>query len=265
MTAPARTRPRVHTQRPTAGGTRSHTKRPIRARQTERQRTNTRARTAQALEADTRGRTSAAQKAYAKRAQRTQSVRASSGSGGAKGARGVLSMLRLRVPTSRASFVVLIMALLTGGVALTLWLSTQAIADSYRLESVRAETAGLAERAERLQRDVARQESAAALAEKARSLGMIPSGEPARLLVPENGKPKLVGEPKVAVRPVAPAPKPKPTPKPAPVERGEQQQNDDGDREQSRQPEEGAGEDARAQAAAAPAAGETGDAEEAGE
>lgn len=264
MTAPARTRPRVHTQRPTAGGTRSHTKRPIRARQTERQRTNTRARTAQALEADTRGRTSAAQKAYAKRAQRTQSVRASSGSGGAKGVRGVLSMLRLRVPTSRASFVVLIMALLTGGVALTLWLSTQAIADSYRLESVRAETAGLAERAERLQRDVARQESAAALAEKARSLGMIPSGEPARLLVPENGKPKLVGEPKVAVRPVAPAPKPKPTPKPAPVERGEQQ-NDDGDREQSRKPEEGAGEDARAQAAAAPAAGETGDAEEAGE
>lgn len=118
-------------------------------------------------------------------------------------------MLRLRMPQSRASFVLLIMSLLSAGVVLTLWLSTQAIADSYRLESVRAQTSGLAERAERLQREVSRQSSAAVLADKAKSLGMVPSGDPARIVVSSSGKAKVVGEPKVAQPGRAPAPAPR--------------------------------------------------------
>ena len=47
----------------------------------------------------------------------------------------------------RASFVVLIIVLLTVGVAATLWLSTQAIADSYRLDEAKQEADRLAERA----------------------------------------------------------------------------------------------------------------------
>ena len=60
----------------------------------------------------------------------------------------------------RASFVVLIIVLLAVGVAATLWLSTQAIADSYRLEDAKQQADQLAERADQLQRDVTKAESA---------------------------------------------------------------------------------------------------------
>lgn len=185
MTAPTRTRAqsgRGRTHRPSRGGSTGVA-------------TRTRTRTA-SQRRDQRGRTTAAQKAYARRAQRTAVVEHAGG--GPRAQKSVLSMLRLRMPQSRASFVLLIMSLLSAGVVLTLWLSTQAIADSYRLESVRAETSGLAERAERLQREVSRQSSAAVLADKAKSLGMVPSGEPARILVTSSGKTRVVGEPKVA-------------------------------------------------------------------
>ncbi|MFB9728394.1 septum formation initiator [Haloechinothrix salitolerans] len=142
-----------------------------------------------------RGRSSAARKAYARRAQRTAAVdHVESGTAAA----GMGALLALRLPKSRASFVLLMMVLLATGVIMTLWLSTQAIADSYRLERMRAETAYLEERAEQLQRDVARQESPAELAEKARELGMVPSGNPARIVVSEDGKPKVVGDPRPA-------------------------------------------------------------------
>lgn len=204
MSAPTRTRSRVHPQRAstraaggrTGGNGATRRDRSTATRHSTPRHNTTRRETAQ------RGRTSAAQKAYARRAQRSEAVSHSEVQLSAT--KGVLSMLKLRLPASRASFVVLVMSLLAGGVALTLWLSTQAIADSYRLESVRAQTASLVERAERLQRDVAREESAAALARKARQLGMVPSGEPARLLVTPRGKPKLVGEPKVIARPAPP-------------------------------------------------------------
>lgn len=155
-----------------------------------------------------RGRGTAAQKAYARRAQRSETMR---GGGHPVLPPGIATALRLRLPSSRAGFVLMLMGLLVVGVVLTLWLSTQAIADSYRLEKVRAETASLAERAERLQRDVTRQQTASALAERARALGMVPSGEPARILVKPNGKTKLFGEPTKA----RPQPMPAPARKPA--------------------------------------------------
>lgn len=142
-------------------------------------------------------RSSAAQKAYARRAQRTAAVDHVE-HGRSATVTGVGSLLRVRLPRSRASFVLLVMALLATGVVLTMWLSTQAIADSYRLERMRTETARLAERADQLQRQVAKEESVTTLATRAEQLGMVQSGNPARIVVSENGKRTLVGKPRPA-------------------------------------------------------------------
>ncbi|GAA1943839.1 hypothetical protein [Amycolatopsis minnesotensis] len=158
-----------------------------------------------------RGRTSAAERAYARRAQRAdllqqrvahpkpQEQRAATG-----------TRLKLRWPRSRASFVVLMMCLLAAGVATTLWLSTQAIADSYRLEQVRKDTAALTERQQQLQRAVAQDESASALSQHARDLGMVPGGDPARIVVNSDGSTRVVGEPKKATGAAATASAPPP-------------------------------------------------------
>lgn len=145
-------------------------------------------------------RTSAAERAYARRAQRAEEARRASGAG--RTARsgsvvGLFAWLRPRLLRSRTSFVLLIMLLLAGGVAATLWLSTQAISTSYRLERLHEQNARLAERVAELQRVVAKRESATWLAEQARSLGMVPAGLPAKLVVQPDGTIRLVGEPHV--------------------------------------------------------------------
>ncbi|WP_211288964.1 hypothetical protein [Actinophytocola xinjiangensis] len=94
--------------------------------------------------------------------------------------------------------------LLTVGVVATLWLSTQAIADSYRLEEAKTKAGELAERAAELQRDVTRQESPSELAERAKEMGMVPAGDPGRLVVMPDGRVVVVGEPTPAEKP-APA------------------------------------------------------------
>jgi hypothetical protein len=106
----------------------------------------------------------------------------------------------------RASFVILIIVLLTVGVAATLWLSTQAISDSYRLEDAKQTADQLAERADQLQRDVTKAESASALAERAKAMGMVPAGDPARLVVQPDGRVVVVGEPSRAEKPKPPKP-----------------------------------------------------------
>jgi hypothetical protein len=108
----------------------------------------------------------------------------------------------------RASFVVLIIALLTVGVATTLWLSTQAVADSYRLDKAKQTAGQLAEQAAELQREVTRTESASVLAERAKAMGMVPAGDPARLVVRPDGRVVVVGEPTPATKPSTPAAKP---------------------------------------------------------
>ncbi|WP_410602323.1 hypothetical protein [Amycolatopsis sp. lyj-90] len=150
-----------------------------------------------------RGRTSAAERAYARRAQRADLLQrdqqrnrpdAEGGAGKAEPRK----KLKLRWPRSRASFVLMMMGMLAVGVACTLWLTTQAIADSYRLEQLRTTNAGLAEAKERLQREVAKAESPASLAPKAREQGMVPGGDPAHLVVGPDGQSTVVGEPKKA-------------------------------------------------------------------
>ncbi|ONI70561.1 hypothetical protein ALI144C_48900 [Actinosynnema sp. ALI-1.44] len=97
----------------------------------------------------------------------------------------------------------LVMGLLATGVVTTLWLSTQAIADSYRLDQAKKAATELAEEVELLQREVTNLESPATLDEMARKLGAIRSSDPARIVVAPDGKVTVVGEPKPAAPPAA--------------------------------------------------------------
>ncbi|MEU6644822.1 septum formation initiator [Saccharomonospora sp. NPDC046836] len=214
MTAPARTRTQSE-PRPRAPRTRQ------RARAA-----GTAAPQAPEITGAPRRRSSAAERAYARRAQRVGTL------GPSAEPRPAPVKVWLRWPRSRTSFVLLLMSLLAAGVATTLWLSTQAIADSYRLEELRQNNANLAERAEHLQREVATAESPSELAERAKALGMVPGGNPARLVVDGEGSVTVVGEP---TRAAAAAPPPKPDPQPG--DRDQQQQQRE---QQQRQPGDGA-------------------------
>ena len=142
-----------------------------------------------------RPRTAAAQRAYARRAQR-------------EGRAPERAAAPADTAAGRASFVVLIIALLVVGVATTLWLSTQAIADSYRLDEAKQAANDLSERAEVLQREVTKMDSPSAIAQRAKELGMVLPGDPARLVVQPDGTVVVVGEPKAAEGPAAPPPPP---------------------------------------------------------
>lgn len=142
-------------------------------------------------------RSAAAHRAYAKRAHRSETKR--QGGGLTRGRLGLQYW-----PKSRATFVIVLMGLMLCGVAASLWLSTQAIADSYRLEQLREQNAQLAERAEQLRREVGQLQSPSSLAERAKSLGMVPGGNPARLVVNEDGSIVVVGEPVEATAPDPP-------------------------------------------------------------
>jgi hypothetical protein len=138
-----------------------------------------------------RGRSPAIARAYARRAQRSGPRHACSDSADA----------------GRTPFVMLVMALLGMALVATLWLSTAATADSYHLESARKDARNLTERSEGLSRTVATLETAPELARRARELGMVPAGDPARLIVRADGAVVLVGQPR---RATAPAPPPAP-------------------------------------------------------
>lgn len=110
----------------------------------------------------------------------------------------------------RTPFVLLAMALLAGGLVAALWLSTAAAGDSYRLEQAQSQARGLSERAEQLRQEVANLQTAPELARRARDLGMVPTGDPARLVVQPDGTVLVVGTPAPATPPPPPLP-------PAPV------------------------------------------------
>ena len=117
-------------------------------------------------------------------------------------------------PTAgRAKFVLLIMGLLAVGLIVTLWLSTAAAADSYRLQDARVAARALSEQSEQLRREVTAMDAAPALAQRAASLGMVPVQDSARLVVAPDGAVTLAGTPKAAI---ATAPPPPPVPVVAP-------------------------------------------------
>lgn len=148
-----------------------------------------------------RARSAAAVRAYARRAQRV--------------GRGLRGREHTDSAAGRVTFSVMIISLLAVGVAATLWLSTQAIADSYRLEQAKKEATDLAERVAVLQREVTNLDSASELDRRARELGMVPADEPARLVVQPDGTVVVVGTPKKANKP-APSPDAGTTPEPPP-------------------------------------------------
>ena len=146
-----------------------------------------------------RGRSPAVARAYARRAQRTGAA-------------------RHRAPDSADAgwtpFVLLVMVLLGVALISTLWLSTAATADSYHLQRARTVARNLAERSENLSREVATLETAPELARRARELGMVPAGNPARLVVRSDGTVILIGQPRRATAPAPPAPPPAVVPAP---------------------------------------------------
>ncbi|MCX2933340.1 hypothetical protein ORI20_23995 [Mycobacterium sp. CVI_P3] len=139
--------------------------------------------------------------------------------------------LRPQTLMAKVPFVVLVIGSLGVGLAVTLWLSTDAAQRSYQLGAARSTNEALSQQKEALERDVLEAESAPALAESARNLGMIPSKDTAHLVQDPTGNWTVVGKPKPAEgvpppplnnklpddkppAPAAPAPPAAPVPKP---------------------------------------------------
>lgn len=106
--------------------------------------------------------------------------------------------LRPQALIARVPFVVLVIGSLGLGLAITLWLSTDSAQRSYQLGSARELNNALTQQKEALERDVLQAESAPALADAARELGMIPSRDTAHLVLDPAGNWVVVGKPKPA-------------------------------------------------------------------
>ncbi|OBH15038.1 hypothetical protein A5710_15840 [Mycolicibacter sinensis] len=106
--------------------------------------------------------------------------------------------LRPRTLAAKVPFVVLIIGSLGIGLGITLWLSTDAAERSYQLGNIRERNRVLMQQKEALERDVLTAESAPALAEAARELGMIPTRDTAHLVQDPAGNWVVVGVPKPA-------------------------------------------------------------------
>lgn len=186
-TGPVRTAPRAtpKTTQPAAGTPTARQRARLEARpEAKPGRTRARSTVLDAPRAD-RIRSAAAQRGYARKAQR-EATRT-----------GVRTRSARRTP-----FVLMIMALLAGGLICSLWLSTAATGDSYRLDDARTQARDLTEQAEQLRQDVAAMQTAPELAKRAAELGMVPAGEPARLVQHPDGTVEVVGEPTPATAPV---------------------------------------------------------------
>lgn len=148
-----------------------------------------------------RRRTAGAERAYARRAQRAQNLR-----GGAA--------VPQQKPASKAPFVVLVMLVLGAGVAGIMYFSTQAAADTYRLQEARAEAEKLTLRMEQLRREVALLESPTDLARRATEMGLVEPSNPARLRQNPDGSIEEFGKPSAPTRSTPPPPPSPETPAP---------------------------------------------------
>jgi len=129
--------------------------------------------------------------------------------------------LRPRTLAAKVPFVVLVIGSLGAGLGLTLWLSTASAERSYQLSTARQQNRLLHEQKEALERDVLEAQSAPALAEAARGLGMIPTRDTAHLIQDPTGNWMVIGTPKPAQGVPPPPlntklPDEKPTPLPVP-------------------------------------------------
>jgi hypothetical protein len=111
-----------------------------------------------------------------------------------------LASIDLRPSTlaAKVPFVVLVIGSLGAGLGVTLWLSTDSAERSYQLGNAREKNRILQQQKEALERDVLEAQSAPALAEAARGLGMIPTRDTAHLIQDPAGNWVVVGSPKPA-------------------------------------------------------------------
>ncbi|MEU4742666.1 hypothetical protein AB0G02_19685 [Actinosynnema sp. NPDC023658] len=121
-------------------------------------------------------------------------------------------MTRQPVVAPKAPFVVMVMIVLGVGIAAIMWLSTQATADSYRLQDARAEETRLARQVDQLRRDVALAESPPSLADAATKQGLVPAGDPARLRQLPDGSVEVYGTPSAVEPPPPPTSSSSPPP-----------------------------------------------------
>jgi hypothetical protein len=106
--------------------------------------------------------------------------------------------LRPRTLVAKVPFVVLVIGSLGAGLGVTLWLSTDSAERSYQLGNARENNQILQQQKEAVERDVLEAQSAPALAEAARGLGMIPTKDTAHLIQDPQGNWVVVGTPKPA-------------------------------------------------------------------
>ncbi|SDG31630.1 hypothetical protein SAMN05216553_10785 [Lentzea fradiae] len=140
-----------------------------------------------------RRRTAGAERAYARRAQRAQNLR-----GGASAPQ--------PKHVSKAPFVVLVMLVLGAGIAGIMYFSTQAAADTYRLQEARSEAEKLTLQMEQLRREVALLESPTDLARRATEMGLVEPSNPARLRQNPDGSIEEFGKPSAPTKSTSPPP-----------------------------------------------------------
>ena len=104
----------------------------------------------------------------------------------------------LRERLQHTPFVVPVIALLVLGLGLSLWLSTKAAQDSYKLGIERTQNQSLIDQRDALKRTYESGNSAPELSDKAARLGMIPADNPARMIVDDPRRPRVVGKPEPA-------------------------------------------------------------------
>ncbi|MFJ8161337.1 hypothetical protein ACIRBY_10410 [Streptomyces sp. NPDC096136] len=122
---------------------------------------------------------------------------------------------------ARMPFVLLVVALLAGGLISLLLLNSALNQGSFQLSRLKKETTALTDEQQALQRDVDGYSAPDALQRRARELGLVPGGSPV-FLGPDG---KTAGTPATAEAPPPPSPAP---PSPAPSSAPAATQNPDG-------------------------------------
>jgi len=124
----------------------------------------------------------------------------------------VLQLVAGHAPEApKTPFVLLVLALLGGGLVSLLLVSSASSADAFTLRTLQQDNRALSIREQGLARDVAASEAPGELAKRARQLGLVQGAEPGFLVVEPGGTAKVQGSPVPATSP-PPPPKPTPTP-----------------------------------------------------
>jgi hypothetical protein len=152
--------------------------------------------------------TASSRRAYERRQRRTSKIDASRLVGAGKPVSSSLN---------RAPFVVVLIALLAGGIAGGLYLTTVTDEAGMRTSTARSATTDLRLQIEALQRDVALLDATPRIADAAAKLGMVPAGDSAMLMINGSGAGSLIGEPSAVPGPPPPAPSAAASPSAAPA------------------------------------------------